>query len=156
MTDKTPMSMDKDDPTVYARPRWRHATRVFGALVVVFMNIAAFMSTLTRWQAGGLLSFEKELVMVSVVIVCDLMILLPTLLEVDMAKITDDKLILKLTFWKIALPWAKITSFKRPSMFVFAVVRTGRCFYLINRRQISRFDQLAENIAARTSLPQKT
>jgi hypothetical protein len=143
--------LDRDDPQVYARPRWRHATRVFGALTVIVFNITMIGSNIDRYHKGKTLTFERELVAYILLLLCDLMILLPILVEVDIAKVTDDKLILKTTFFKTAIPWTAITEFKLPRYLIYGIVRTNRCFYLINRKLIPRFDRLAREISSRVN-----
>jgi hypothetical protein len=141
------------DPNFFARPRWRHATRVFGALVVLMFNVTMIGANIDYFTKHGKThGLKQEIGGYSLLLICDLLILLPIILEVDSARITDDKLILKTTFFKREIPWTTFTEFKRPPMLVYGILRTPRCFYLINRREMDRYDDLAQNIKARAHL----
>ena len=142
-------SLSTKDPNVYARPRWRHATRVFGAVVVLMFNFTVLAANIDRYAHGRHLHYTKELFTYVLLGFCDLVILMPIIFEVDILKITDDNLIIKTVFFKKAIPWEAVTEFKKPRFLVYAIIKTGRCFYLINRRTIARFDQLAQNISAK-------
>ena len=148
---KSPKKFSPDDSGVYARPRWRHASRIFGALIVVMLNISAVMTAVTSHSQG--LKFNiKEVPIFLVVLLCDLTILLPIICEVDMAKLTDECLILKTTFYNRSIPWGDISAFKAPTFMVFSYIKVGRCFYLINKRHTRGYDQLAQAISSRTGL----
>jgi hypothetical protein len=143
--------IDRDDPAVFTRPRWVQAVRLFGCTILLMLNFCLTMSIIDRHSHGFQIILLQELVTILFVLFLDVIILLPMAFEVDMAKITDEGLVLKTTFRKKLIPWNEITSFKAPVYLKLAILRTRGCFYLINKRQLKRYDQLAGTISSKAA-----
>ena len=127
--------------------------RVFGVVLLVVLNVALIMSDVERFNKHLKFSFAHEFISYIALLLLDVTILLPILFEVDQAEATREHLILKTIFWKAKLTWDQIVSFKTPPMLKFSVLKTARCFYLINKRDIKRFDELAEIINKHVNQP---
>ena len=138
--------ISKDDPSVFSRARWRHAVRMFGAFIVIFLNIGLVMSMFERHGKQLPIQLANELVAILFVLFIDVIILLPALLEVDMARVADDGLVLKVLLFTKFIPWSDIKAFHRPRWLKVAILKTERCFYLINKRELRDFEVLAANI----------
>lgn len=122
--------------------------RWFGLIVVVTLNIAMTGSNF-RLRASGRLDLAHELLSYFFLAFLDAVFLLPTILEVNSVIVTPHELILSPLLWRVVLPWEKILWCKKPVFLAYAIVKTRRCFYLINKRDIPEFDQLLETITAR-------
>jgi len=141
-----------DEAHVYSRARWRHAVRIFGVMVLLLLNVSMIGALATRNLHGHTMPIDKDLQLIGLVLFCDISILLPMLAEVDRAQALQDKLILNTMFWKAKIPWADIVAFKAPSYLKFSILRTRRLFYLLNKRQLDRYDDLAKVIEMRMNL----
>jgi len=132
----------------YRRPRWKHFVRIFGFFVLLalpFVLIAADLQLLAT-QANSP-KFLKHILMDVFLVIVDLTMLVPIFFEVDSVQAAPDKLTLKTIFWKGVIPYSEIVAFKTPSLWQFALVRTKRCFYLINKKDIPRYEELVKTIA---------
>jgi len=134
----------------YTRPKWKHATRVFGVLILLLLNFSMVMSDIERHSKHMQLDFGKEALTYLVLLFFDITILLPLIFEVNQVDVNSEQLILKTIFFAAKLKWADIVYFKKPLYLKFGIVRTRRCIYLINKKDIKNFDDLAETIMART------
>jgi hypothetical protein len=138
---------------VFQRARWKHGMRIFGVVLMCVLNVALVMSDIERMGKHLQFSISHEVISYVALLILDVTILLPLLFEVDSLEVLQDKLILKTIFWKAKLDWNQIISFKTPPMLKFAILKTARCFYLINRRDIKRFAELAELILKHINPP---
>jgi hypothetical protein len=75
--------------------------------------------------------------------------LIPMLLEANQVIVTPEFLTLKLLYFNKRLAWSKISEFKQWPFLVYTGVKSGRCFYLINRREIKGFAKLSQIILER-------
>jgi hypothetical protein len=142
------------DPSfVYSRARWRHGIRVFGVGILLLLNVSMVGSLSTRRTNGHPIPWSSDLQLIGLVLFCDISVLLPMLVEVDKAQALEDKLVLNTMFWKAKIPYEAIVSFKSPVYLKFSIVRTRRCFYLLNKRQLEKYDQLAKVIDIRRNVP---
>ncbi|HEY9676597.1 MAG TPA: hypothetical protein V6C76_01245 [Drouetiella sp.] len=132
--------------TVYDRARWKNGMRVFGVVLMVLLNISLVGSDVERAQKMAHFSLLPEVITFGCLLLMDVTVLMPLIFEVDTIELYQDSLVLRLLFWKAKLKWEDIQYFKLPPMLKFAVVRSQKCFYLINRRDIRNFSQLAESI----------
>lgn len=139
---------------VFARTRVQNAFRVFGMLVVICLNITSIGSFCDRLTHHLPINPIFELVSLIVVLFFDVTILLPIVFEVDSATAEPDRLILKTTLFKKSIPWSNIVELRSPVYMRIAILRTKRCFYLINKRQISRYDELSAIVTDKLKLLQ--
>jgi len=130
----------------FARARWKHWSRYFGAFVIAMLNVSLVMSTIQIHMNQPFPDIDRELLSFAFVLFFDLTVLLPIILEVDRVVVTPDTIVFKTLFWTSKVPWPEIVSFKNPLVLTFAIVRTPRCFYLINKKDIRPLDELLETI----------
>lgn len=130
----------------FSRARWKHWLRYFGVTVIVLLNISLVMSTIQLHGARTAPDIGSEIFSFALVIFFDITVLLPTILEVDQVQATPNWLIFKTLFWTSRIPWGEILALHNPLYLTFVIVRTPRCFYLLNRRDLQPFDQLLETI----------
>lgn len=142
------------DPSfVYSRARWRHAIRMFGVGILLVLNVSMIGALSTRRPTSHPIPLSADLQLIGLVLFCDVTVLFPFLVEVDKAQALEDKLVLNTMFFKAKIPYADIVSFKAPGYLKFSIVRTRRCFYLLNKRQLEKYDQLAKVIDVRRGVP---
>ena len=132
----------------FSRPRWRQVVSLFGLVILIGLNISMVMSDLQLSRLGHL-PWQRQLVSYGVLFLLDLTCLIPLLFEVDKVDLGEDELTLKMIVWRRRLKWQAIRSVRKVGHMV--ILRTARCFYLINKRPVRRADELAEIIARRTS-----
>lgn len=130
----------------FERARWKHWVRYFGVSVIFMLNFSLVAATIEIHSRQVGPDIWRELLSFVLVAFFDLTVLLPTLLEVDRVWATPDRLIMSTLFWKTRVPWADIKAFYNPIWFNFAVVRTARCLYLINKRDVKPLDELIQTI----------
>lgn len=130
----------------YKRARWKHWARYFAVAVICMLNFSLVMSTIHIYQVHHSLQLARELSSFLLVLFFDLTILLPMVLEVDGVSITPDDLILNRLLGKSKLKWSDIIYFGKPVYLNYAVLRTAHWVYLLNQRDIERFDEVVEII----------
>ncbi len=130
---------------VFKRARWKTAMRWFGLMVVGFLNISLVYENL-HLHAVKRMDLPHELMSFALLTFLDCVFLLPIIFEVDTAIVTADKLILKTLLWRARIGWLEIVELKRPVWLTFAVLRTRRALFLINRRDIQNHQELLEII----------
>ena len=131
----------------FQRARWKHWVRYFGVFVMFFLNISLVLATIEIHTRPTSIDIWRELLSYVIVAFFDLTVFLPTFFEVDKLEATQDKLIVSTLFWKSKIPWKEIRAFHNWVWFTFAVLKTPRCFYLINKRDVKPIDELLETIA---------
>ncbi len=132
--------------TVFSRSRWKHFIRWIIFCFVLFLYISLL---LLSYRSHFLLHKGFLLQEFVVYIMCSLMMLpiLPSVvLEVDYVKLEEDGIIFQNLIFKKFVKWEDIRKFTNPLYLKFAIVRTARFVYLLNRRDIPNFDELAEKI----------
>ena len=92
---------------------------------------------------------HMEVVSFLFLIFIDVFMLIPMILEANEVIVTPEYLTLKLLYFKKRLAWGQISEFKQWPFLVYTGVKAGRCFYLINRREIKGFNKLAQIIMER-------
>jgi hypothetical protein len=130
----------------FQRARWKHGIRIFGIILMVILNVSLVMSDVERAQKAAHFSLPHELITYLALFLLDTTVLMPLLFEVDKIELFQDLLILKPVFWTARLKWEDIQYFKTPPMLKFAILRTQKSFYLINKRDIKNFPELAAEI----------
>jgi hypothetical protein len=63
-----------------------------------------------------------------------------------MAEASRDRLKLKTLLWQANLNWGDIIEFRNPRYLKIAMLRTSRCIYLINKRDLTNYGQLEQII----------
>jgi len=131
---------------VYQRARWKHGMRIFGIVLMSVLNVSLVMSDIERANKAAHFSLVHELITYVALLLLDTTVLMPLLFEVDKVELFNDSISLKAIFWTARLKWDEIQYFKTPPMLKFAVLKSQRCFYLLNKRDIKQFSDLAAAI----------
>jgi len=98
---------------------------------------------------------HMELMSFLFLVFIDVAMLIPMILEANEVIVTPEYLTLKMLYFKKRLAWSQISEFRRWPFLVYTAVKSGRCFYLINKREIKGFDKLAKIIEERVPLLEK-
>lgn len=130
----------------YKRPLWKHLLRYIIVFTIAVLNISIVMSFITRLDHGHSMDVFKELFSFVFVGIVNVLFAVPAIFEVNRARIDDETLQLNTLLWRTRLKWGDLLEFEQPRFLKFAILRTKRCFYLINRRDIIAFDSLAQSI----------
>ncbi len=146
-SDKTPgQPAAFEAKVVYQRARWKHGMRIFGIVLMAVLNVSLVMSDIERANNASHFSLMHEAITYLALFLLDTTVLMPLLFEVDKIEVFNESIALKAIFWTAKLKWEEIQYFKTPPMLKFAVLKSQRCFYLINKRDIKQFPELAESI----------
>jgi len=135
----------KADERTFKRARWKHVMRWSGVVVVGLLNLSLVASNI-RLATGGHMDLRQQLTSYLFLIFLDVVFLLPAIFEADSVIVTAEELIVSTLVWRARLKWGEILSCRKPAWLAYAVVKTGRCFYLINKRDIPEFPELLELI----------
>ncbi|MBU6451452.1 MAG: hypothetical protein KGS72_06725 [Cyanobacteria bacterium REEB67] len=138
-----------NEDRVFKRAIWIDIMRWLLMLCVVGLNIFLPISVLTRVLHHGTVNFGFEAVQGLFLLACDMYFLPVCLLEPKSITLQGDELVVNTLLWKARLCAADIVSFSVPRALTWGLLRTKRCFYLINRSDIKNFDELAVLIAQR-------
>jgi hypothetical protein len=141
--------IDVDKPHQFKRPLWKHLLRYPAAIMLVVLNVAIFMSFIERLPQHRVMDPLRELFFFGMVGFIDVFMFLPIILEVNRIETDRDGLKVSALFWKARLRWDQITKFEQPRFLKFAVIRTPRSFYLLNKYDLKPFFELAEIISAK-------
>jgi len=131
---------------VYQRARWKHGMRIFGIVLMLVLNVSLVMSDYERASKSLHFSLPHELITYLALLLLDTTVLMPLLFEVDKIEVFNDSIVLNAIFWTAKLKWDDIQYFKTPPMLKFAVLKSQRCYYLINKRDLKQFSVLAESV----------
>lgn len=124
--------------------------RWFAFLFVVVLDATLIASSINahivRHVPTSTLPLLREAIGFFLVAGCHLMVIPSIVLEANKVEVTPDRLILDNLIWRTKIKWEDITAFNAPRILKFAILRTKKFFYLINKRDIERYDDLADII----------
>lgn len=146
--------VDPNEPHEFKRAMWIHLIRYPMSLILLLLNVALVMSFLERLPKHQLMDPFKELFFFGVVGFIDVFLFIPIVFEVN--RIATDATGLKLTtlYWKVRLSWDQLIAFEQPRFLKFAMLRTKRSFYLLNKYDLKpTYFELAEIISAKMTKP---
>ncbi len=146
---ETEVSAARPEPITFKRAGWKHFSRWFLFVFVVGLNVSMPMSLVERLLKHVTISPGPELVQFLFLLGCDLYFVPVCVFEVNSVKIAGDEMEVATLLWKAKLTKKDIVSLKTPNILTWALLRTRRLFYLINRVDIPNFDQLAALIGQR-------
>jgi len=135
--------MTESGEITYKRRTRTHVFRWLMFIFVVGLNIAMTMSFLERSYKHMAMQVGPELVQFLFLLACDMYFLPTAIFEVNYITVRGEELILANLLWKTKLSRRDIVSFVAPRWLTWGLLRTPRCFYLINRADIPHFDELA-------------
>lgn len=136
----------ENQPQEFLRSRWKHYVRWVVFCIVLFLY---FSLLLLSYHAHFLLHKGFLLQELIVYILCSIMLLpiLPSVvMEVDYVRVEDDGIVFQNLLFRRKEKWEDITRFANPLYLKFAIVKTKRFVYLLNRRDMPNFDHLAQMV----------
>lgn len=138
------------NPNLHQRSRWKHYIRWFFLAILIMIDWALFSSLLrNHFTPGHVVTmniFLKELLTLTMLTFCNLTVIPSILLEVDKVEVTPDKLILHLLFFKRKENWDDIVKYMTPNYLKFHIVKSKSFIYLLNKRDLNRYDDLMQTI----------
>lgn len=138
----------------FKRPLWVHFVRYFGLIVIIVLNVSMVMANLEHHQKGEVIDVTKEIVCYLFLLLIDATMLFPIIFEINSAKVSLEGIVIGTTLWRKKYKWTDIVKFNRgPSYLKLALIKTQRCFYLINKKDVRDFDILAAIIESRAGKP---
>jgi hypothetical protein len=121
-------------------PLWKVAVRLIGLTLVVVLNVAFVMSSVSYHHGVKAPAHQfNEPLLYGVLMLFNIMILIPALFEVRWLKLTLEGLQLATLLWKTRLSWQDIVDFRHPMYLKVAWLRTRKCIYILNRRDLSNY-----------------
>ncbi len=126
---------------VYDRSLARDVYQWFGFIVLALLNIALVGSDIVRLQSNSSFSWQHELVTYAFLLFMDLTVFIPGLFQVRCIRVWEDRLAVQTMFWTSQLAWQDIISLTLPAYMRVGIMKTKRCYYLIDRRAIRGFDE---------------
>lgn len=141
--------VDPDSPHTYQRSAWKHYIRYPAVFMLLLLNVAIVMSFIERIPKHQTMDPLKEAFFFLFVLFIDLFWLVPMIFEVNKVDTDSDGVRVSTLFWKSQFPWDRILKFEQPRFLKFALMRTARCFYLINKYDLKPYYELAAIIAAK-------
>lgn len=139
---------------IFKRPLWVHFVRYFGLIVIIVLNVSMVMANLEHHQKGEVIDITKEIVCYVFLVLIDATMLFPIIFEINSAKVSLEGIVIGTTLWRKRYKWTEIIKFNRgPSYLKLALIKTQRCFYLINKKDVRDFDMLAAIVESRAGKP---
>lgn len=141
--------------TIYKRNRWQHLVRFVALGGIMALDFGLLGSGISHHMTKTftLVQLGKEFLAYFLVLLCNLAVLPSILLEANSVEITDDRLILNNLLFRTCLPWTDITAVIAPIYLKFAIIKTKRFFYLLNKRDINHFQDLINTIREKVGAP---
>lgn len=147
-----PVVIDFNQPRSYKRGPFGLGFRYFGVSTMILLNVAMVMSLITRAEKNLLMDPWREGVFFIFLGFINLFLLVPLLFEANRVETGKETIRLYTLFWRRTLTWDKVLSFDVPRFFKFSVLKSKRCFYLINKYDMKPFDDLARTIRHKAGL----
>ncbi len=141
--------VNPENPHSYQRSAWKHFIRYPAVLMLLTLNVALVMSFLERLPKHQTMDPFKEAFFFLFVLFIDLFWLVPMIFEVNKVETDSEGIRFSTLFWKARFSWEEILRFEQPRFLKFAMLRTARCFYLINKYDLKPFYELAAIIEAK-------
>lgn len=144
-------TIDPNVPHVYKRAGWKHYVRYFAASTLFLLNVAITMSFIERMGRHHAMDPFKEIFFFGFVLFIDIFMLLPLIFETNRVETDAEGIKMTTLLWKTRVPWDKVLRFEQPQFLKFAILRTAKCFYLLNKRDLKPYFELASIIISKTS-----
>ena len=131
---------------VYQRKMVKNVYQSFGLFIIAALNISLIGSDVTRLMAHTVSDWRGELITYAFVVFCDLVIFLPTLLQVKRIRLFDEEMVVETLLWKSRIKWPDIVKFSKTGNMSVAVLKTKHFLYLVNSRDLDGFDDLVAKV----------
>jgi hypothetical protein len=133
----------------YQRAAWKHLYRWILFIFVAGLDIAMPMSLLERISHHMVIKPMPELAQFGFLFFVNCYFLPVCLFEVNYVIVRAEELVVANLLWAARLKKGQIVSLTTPRLLVGGLLRTARCFYLINRADIPNSDELLTVISER-------
>ncbi len=137
-----PEKIQPEPICVYQRHASKNFYQFFGLLIILALNISIAGSDISRGMAHRFLDWRATLPTYAFLIFVDLVMFTPMFMQVKRLQFFDDRLVIETLFWKSKVKWQDIVRFWQPPYMRVAALKTKRCIYLINPRDLDGFDDL--------------
>ena len=127
---------------VFRRRLFKHLLRYFYLLMLLGLTVSMPMSLIERVQLHHHIDLGSELFLLLFILGINLLILPSAFFEVNGIILNDDGLKIETMLLPVKVSFDQIVSLTVPNYLNWAILRTKRGFYLINRRDISNFNEL--------------
>ncbi|MDP3507337.1 MAG: hypothetical protein Q8T09_05060 [Candidatus Melainabacteria bacterium] len=132
---------------VFRRRIFKHLLRYFYLFMLIGLSVSMPMSMLERAQLHHHIDLASELFLLLFIVGINALILPSAFFEVNGIIVKADGLKIETMLFPVSVPFDQIVSLTVPNYLVWAVLRTKRGFYLINRRDIANLDELVGLLA---------
>ncbi|MBX3137532.1 hypothetical protein KF707_15015 [Candidatus Obscuribacterales bacterium] len=147
--DEMRVPVDVNIPHVYRRPLWKHIVRYPAAFFLILLNVAVVMSFVERFPQHRVMDPFRELFFFGMVGFIDVFMFLPVLLEVNKIETDTEGLKVGALLWRVKLTWDQIVAFDQPKYLKFAILKTKKGMYFLNKYDLKPFYEVAEIISAK-------
>lgn len=144
-----PGFVDPEVPHEFKRSAFKHFIRYPVSMTLLLLNVAVVMSFVDRIPTHQLMNPLKEIFFFGVVGFVDIFMFVPVLFEVNRVKTNANGLDIGALYWKRTLRWDQIIAFEQPKFLKFAILKTKKSFYLLNKYDLKPYFELAEIISAK-------
>jgi hypothetical protein len=142
----------RENDLMFRRSSWKNVFRLFGFFLVFWLDLGWVLTLIDRIGTGKAINFGVELITLVLILFFNLTILAPALLEADWLEAEQDFLIIKTMFWKYRIKWLDIKEIRQPRFLKFSILKTSKLFFLLNRTEIKRYEQLYDIIVHKANL----
>ena len=136
----------KEPLVVYQRHFSKNIYQLFGLLLILGLNVSIAGSDITRAMRHVFLDWRATLPTYAFVLFCDVVLFIPSLLQVKRIGYFDDRLEIETLFWKSKVTWPDIIRFWQPAYVKVAALKTKRGLFLINPKDIDGFEDLVGKV----------
>lgn len=143
------VQVDLNVPHTYNRPLWKHIIRYPAAFFLILLNVAIVMSFIERFPQHRVMDPFREAFFFGMVGFIDVFMFLPILLEVNKVQTDSDGIKISALLWRVKLTWDQISSFEQPKYLKFAILKTKKGMYFLNKYDLKPFYEVAEIISAK-------
>ncbi|MDR3616307.1 MAG: hypothetical protein P4L53_22295 [Candidatus Obscuribacterales bacterium] len=120
----------------FERNKGKNVSQAVGFVIIIGLNISLIGSDIHLIYGRHILNWHNELMTGSFLTFLDLTTLLPMIFQVRRLRMWEDKIIISTMLWTSKLTWNQITDLTHPQNFTLSILKTKRCFYLINRKDL--------------------
>lgn len=154
MSSKPDLPDKPSDPTnlirVFERSTFQDVFRWVAFAFIILLDAGCIMSTLAHFKMDALFLLRQAIAYI-LLFACNAFILPTIVLEARKVEVYKDKLIIHNLLYKRTLAWEDIKKVATPMFLKFAILRTPRFVYLINKRDVEHFPDLIQIIRDKTN-----
>jgi hypothetical protein len=142
----------------YTRSRFQHAVRWIVFIGLSVLNIGLIMAFVHYLMIAATVSpatMARQCISLGLFLICDLCVFPSIVLECNKVELTPEKIRFHTLLFRGDVRWEDITGIIAPAYLKFIIIKTNSGYYLINKRDMDRFDELQQKIRRRAALEAK-